>query len=426
MASLALFPKWNIRRSAHLVAGRAAAPISWNERHAVGADAFEASIPALDRFDQAADSSRYVPLPDNWFVALSDVVDSTSAIAAGQYKAVNLAGAATISGVANALGGKLSLFAFAGDGAHIAVPPDQAETTATALLRVARWVQRDLNLELRVGMVRMSDVRRAGFDVKAAFWQASDHVRYAMFTGGGLDWADERLKDGQIRLPPAEDEEDPDLTGLSCQWGPILPRNGRIVSLIVKRTKGAPEHAYAQATARVLSLLADAGGLNPVPVEGPAVPSPRRSLALQSRIARGGTVAWRRYVQVLGTTVIAWLLFRTGLRVGRFDPTQYRREMAANSDFMKYDDGLLMTIDCSEPTIAKLRETLNDAEASGVLRFGLHIQHEALLTCIAPVVTTSAHMHFVDGADGGYASAARMLHAAPVSEAGSTPAAGSL
>src|SRR6476659_10148598 len=37
-------------------------------------------IPELDRFIEAADSNLYVPMPDGWWVGVSDVVDSTGAI----------------------------------------------------------------------------------------------------------------------------------------------------------------------------------------------------------------------------------------------------------------------------------------------------------------------------------------------------------
>ena len=77
--------------------------------------------PVLTQFVQVADGSLYIPLPADWKVGTSDVVNSTAALAAGRYKSVNFAGAATISAVSNALGGRLPLFVFGGDGAHFAV-----------------------------------------------------------------------------------------------------------------------------------------------------------------------------------------------------------------------------------------------------------------------------------------------------------------
>ena len=80
-------------------------------------------MPVLEQFSQVADPSRYIPLPDDWHIGVSDVVNSTSTIEAGRYKAVNVAGAATISAVANALDGDLSLFVFGADGGRFAVSP---------------------------------------------------------------------------------------------------------------------------------------------------------------------------------------------------------------------------------------------------------------------------------------------------------------
>ena len=367
------------------------------------------TVPVLQDFAQVADPSNYAPLPGDWRVGVSDVVNSTGAIEGGRYKAVNLAGAATISAVSNALGGALPVFAFGGDGAHFAVPPDQADIAAEALRRVAFWAERDLGLRLRVGMVAVDEVRAAGLDVSVAFWSASDDVRYAMFTGGGLAWVERRLKAGAIQNQPAGTEQEPDLTGLSCQWGPINARRGKIASLIVRPLPDASREHFAAIVADVVVLLEGTGSLNPVPVQGPDVGWPSGAAALQSRVARRGQSLFRRRLNLRLINGISWLVFKLGLRIGGFDPNRYRREIAANTDYRKFDDGLMMTVDCSAETIARLRDILDAARREGVLRYGLHMQDSALMTCVVPSATTSNHMHFVDGAAGGYALAAKQM-----------------
>ena len=84
---------------------------------------FYDGVPVFDRFADIADPSRYQPLPDDWVLGLADVVQSTQAIADNRYKAVNMAGAAVIAAVANALGNRDFPFVFGGDGASFAVPP---------------------------------------------------------------------------------------------------------------------------------------------------------------------------------------------------------------------------------------------------------------------------------------------------------------
>lgn len=369
------------------------------------------SIPVLDHFSEVADSSQYVPLPADWVICVSDVVNSTAAMEAGRYKAVNLAGAGTISAVSNALSGDLSLYVFGGDGAGFAVAPDQSHTAREALSRTAGWAERDLRLDLRVGMIRVSDIRTAGHDVRVAFWQASEHVRYTMFTGGGMEWATEQLKSGTIRLEASSPEEDPDLTGLSCQWGSIQPRNGKILSLIVKRGIAVEENRFAELLSQIIGILEGTGSLNPVPEEGPKAVLQPSALKLQAKLPNGNGLRATRQARVVVTAVFSWLIFKLGIRFGGFEPDRYRREMAANTDFRKYDDGLLMTVDCSTQTIEKLKVILSAAENAGQIRYGMHEQDEAMMTCVAPSVLSSDHVHFVDGAGGGYTAAAKHLSA---------------
>ncbi len=372
-------------------------------------DGWLATVHVLAEFAQVADPAQYVSLPDDWHIGVSDVVNSTGAIEAGRYKAVNLAGAGTISAVANEFGGDLPLFVFGGDGARFVVPPDQAERAADALSRVAMWAQRDLDLDLRVGMTTVAAARAAGFDVRAVFWQASAHVRYAMFTGGGLEWADAQLKRGVIGLAPANIDDEPDLTGLSCQWGPVLPKQGKILSLIVKPGRVASPTHFAHIISQTIAILEDTESLNPVAPEGPDVRWPSASLALQSRVAQQSRSLWWRRLRAPAISTLIWLIFKLGKRIGGFDPNRYRREITENTDFRKFDDGLLATVDCAPDVVEKLRTLLDDAADAGVIRYGMHMQDSALMTCVVPSVMNSAHMHFVDGAGGGYASAAKQL-----------------
>ena len=54
---------------------------------------------------------------------------------------------------------------------------------------------------------------------------------------------------------------------------------------------------------------------------------------------------------------------------------------------------------------------LAQAASDGTVRYGLHRQDAAMMTCFTPSVMRSDHVHFIDGARGGYASAATALKA---------------
>lgn len=105
------------------------------------------------------------------------------------------------------------------------------------------------------------------------------------------------------------------------------------------------------------------------------------------------------------------LSFRTGVTLGGFNARRYLRELARNTDFRKFDDGLKMTIDIDAAGLGKIEALLEEASAQGICDYGLHSQVSALLTCIVPSHRRRDHMHLVDGGGGGYAIAAQHMKA---------------
>src|SRR5271154_2763853 len=111
---------------------------------------FYATVPVRRGFRSLMDPAQYVPLPDDWLVGIADIVQSTKAIAEKRYKAVNMAGAAVIASVTNALGGREFPFVFGGDGASFAIAPGDREHAHSALAATAAWAAGELGLNLRV------------------------------------------------------------------------------------------------------------------------------------------------------------------------------------------------------------------------------------------------------------------------------------
>ena len=63
--------------------------------------------------------------------------------------------------------------------------------------------------------------------------------------------------------------------------------------------------------------------------------------------------------------LIAWALFKMNLRIAGFDPSRYRRQIALNTNYRKYDDGLIMTTDCTEAAIKVIERRLENARLAG-------------------------------------------------------------
>jgi hypothetical protein len=258
-------------------------------------------------------------------------------------------------------------------------------------------------------MIPISDIRAQGFDVRVARYAPSDHISIAMFTGGGLAWADAAMKQGKIAVPAAERGARPDLSGLSCRYEEIRSSRGLVLSLVV--VPGADADAFRAAIehiARIVEATPEAS--RPVPGQMLRLKWPPQGADLEARASRRpGEPLWLRKIKVLIWTLFAVTIMRLGIKVGGFIPAKYTRELIDNSDFRKFDDSLRMVLDCTAELADEIEAHLADCAARGILRYGTHRQHAAMMTCFTPSPARSNHVHFIDGVNGGYAIAASAL-----------------
>lgn len=371
---------------------------------------FTRGLPVRKEFYSVLDDAFYRPAPDDWLIAVSDVVGSRKAIANGQYKAVNMAGVAMISALMNALDTQEMPFIFGGDGSAIICAPSDRAVVERVMGETVAWVRDDLGLELRAALVPVSVVRADGVDVLVQATQVSAAVNNYAFRGGGISRAEALMKAGQFAVAPAAPGARPDLTGLSCRWSPIKSPGESIVSIIIEAAENAEERFPEKAT-RLMELAGMNSGRPASPMKGANLRFtwPPKYLDLEARATRGeGSVRMRRAFLYLAT-LIPWFLDRTGIVVGGFDPKRYKEFTSLNTDYRKFQDGLRITVSLGEMELKKLTEFLESERKAKNLRYGLCVQDSAILTCYVPSVTSDAHFHFLDGAGGGYAQAAENM-----------------
>lgn len=375
-------------------------------------DDFYQNLPTIDQFQRLSEPESYHDMPDDWWVFCADIIDSTHIIQSGQYKAVNTVGAAVITAQLNALPQIKFPYAFGGDGAVFAVPASVVDTARDALNAVRSWAKDAFDIDLRAALVSASDVRNHGYSLGVARYRVSDNADYAMFHGGGISWVEDQMKAGKLSLPMPSHASPPDLTGLSCRWTPIEAQHGIILSLIIAPRRDASEEAMEQVHKHIIALsesLSREG--HPIPEKGPAFRLSTDGIRIEVATAKSRLASLMRYVGPILTSLLALFLFRTNLSVAGFNPGHYLRTQTENADFRKFDDCLKMTLDCDQSTVSRIRDALDKAQIRGLLDYGMFEQSEALMTCIVPSLMQDDHMHFVDGAGGGYAMAAAQLKA---------------
>lgn len=370
---------------------------------------FYLGITVFRDFRKLMDDANYQPIPDDWMIGIADIVDSTSAIRRNEYKSVNAAGAAVIAAVTNALSHQSFPFVFGGDGASIAIASENLNSARDAMSATATWVRDVFQLEMRIALVPVSAIRAHGQDIRIARYGPSPDVSYAMFTGGGLSWADTAAKRGEFAVQLNLDGALPDLSGLSCRFQKMHSKHGVILSIIIIPTLIGSHESFRSLIENLIAMIeASNQAGSPVPERGPSLRWPPEDwdIALHAR-TRGPAIFRKMWIQIYA--VFSYLAMRYGVPFGHYSPNRYLRELVANTDFRKYDDGLRMTLDCSEEVADHIEQSLNSAVRENVAYSGLHRQNEALITCFTPSTSRSDHIHFIDGANGGYALAALAL-----------------
>ena len=378
------------------------------------AGGFFADLPVLATAADSFDTSRYRPAPDDWVLVVTDIVDSTVAIANGQHKTVNFVAAMAIGALKNLCAPVSLPFLFGGDGSVVMVPPHHAEAARLALARVRGFALREFGLRLRVGQTPVAVLRQFGSNVSVGRFEPTPGNSFGVFLGGGVAMLETAVRGGGdpalqvlVAIPMELDDGQPvDLSGLTCRWNPLQSGRGKMVTLILH---GAADPGAIHA--HVMQLAGQGGDARPVRRDTLSSSWPPKGFMLEVRASRGDKPMWKAILKVLIDTLIARLFFLLHRPMGGFDPDKYLDEVTSNTDFCKHDETVSFVIDCPLDCVASIRAYLDQQMAAGVLRYGMNVSETALMTCIVTSPTQNLHVHFVDGGDGGYTSAAKTMKA---------------
>ncbi len=378
-------------------------------------DLFYNGLAPFYDFPEFVEIDAYEPVPNDWIVMISDVRGSTRAIEEGHYKDVNMVGAASITAVLNTCGDIEVPFVFGGDGGTVAVPGSLRKAACDALIGLQAISQATFGLSLRVGAIPVADLRAKGVDVRVRKYELSTGNYLAMFAGGGVELSDSLLKSappGSPYLLEAQSEVgEPNLQGLSCRWEPLIPRSGRMMTIMVQGTKSDPAD-QSSLLRDVVQKISDLLGHRlqesaPASVHSMKFRWPPRGLESEARATAGGQRFLRRYFAVLASSLIQFWCERFDRQAGPYNAPVYRGELRSNTDFQKYDGILRMVLDVSESQAEHIEQHLEREHDAGRLVYGVHVADTALMTCLVFSLEQSKHVHFVDGSDGGFARAAQ-------------------
>lgn len=378
---------------------------------------FYHDLPGLKSFLDITNPQNFTDVPDDWYIVITDICGSTQAIAAGRYREVNLLGACSISVVLNIAKAIEIPFVFGGDGATLLVPPVLLEKSKQALAEVRYLAKNAFDMDLRVGIVPVSTVTKAGYEVEVAKLNISENYSQAMFTGGGLNHATDLIK--YPATAPAyalanSSTARADLSGVECRWQDIPSRHGEILSLMVLAMTHHHEknyEIYRDVLEKIQESYGDDDYLNPVVPNRLKLTFSSKKLLAETKL-RAKSDRWldqRLYLlQIKIENLIGFYLMKFRIKVGVMHWGNYRDIISASTDYKKFDDALRMTIAGTATQREKLVNYLEEQFKGGQLVYGVHTSNRALMTCLI-FERHGRQVHFIDAADGGYTTAAKLM-----------------
>lgn len=377
---------------------------------------FYTSLRAFQTFSDLSKNEHFVTAPEDWHVVLTDIAGSTKAVQEGRAKEVNMIGASAITCVMNALGNSQFPYVFGGDGATLLVSSDQLLLIKPQLEQLIAHCQVQFGLTLRVGIVSIAVLRSTGREVLVGKYELSPGNVLAQFRGGGLSEAERLIKTKDpsaellaAPLPETSSEVPLNLNGLSCRLQPLKSVHGHYLTLLIQpQLANAESSELSLLLSQILEDLRRIVGkfdneLNPQKLSQLKWKWWSPSLLLEAKL--NGT-HWFKIVFEVAFVKILDLL---NLKVGGFDGTRYKQEVVLNSDSKKFDEVLRMVLDCTLEQAVEIENMLNTYRNKKLIAFGIHKSSEALMTCMVQSATQNQHVHFIDGAGGGYTLAAVQL-----------------
>ncbi|WP_055074641.1 DUF3095 domain-containing protein [Pseudanabaena sp. 'Roaring Creek'] len=378
---------------------------------------FYADLPVLQNFADITYSANFSDIPNDWAVIITDVTESTKAIAEGKYKDVNLLGACSIIVILNIVGDLEIPFVFGGDGASILIPSKFINEAEQSLLAVQKLASEEFKLSLRVGIVPLTAIT-SNYDIKIAKLRISENYNQAILRGGGISYATRLVKDAattDLYSPKYINENAiADFSGLECRWQDIPTRHDEILSLIVMAT--APSQSqidllYREIINQIDRIYGRGEECHPAISTNLALGFEDKNLLSETRVfttTQNWLARWFYLWKIRLINLLGAILMNSRIRVRGFNWGDYKKIVSESTDFKKFDDVLRMVISGRIKQRQTLMNYLDKKFREGRLVYGFHVSDRALMTCLV-FERDGRQVHFIDGADGGYALAAKKM-----------------
>ena len=317
---------------------------------------FYANLPVLNSFFEVSKAQNYHALPDDWYIGVTDIKDSTGAIQNNQYKRVNILGASPIIGIMNKTDRADLPYTFGGDGCAICFPKKYKQSIRQVFKSCQAIGESEYELHLRTAIIPVRKIKEEGHQIDVARFQVSPMYSQAVFTGGGINYAEDLLKEHEnspYHIKNEGDIPDIDYTGLECRWQEVHPPGKSVISILVQcnPAHSNPEKVYDRVLKKMSSTFGFDDKTNPILTSELGMHMSVPALWHETKFRTFGQGWLQRFKYVLKVelqTLLGKIFMKLGYQSSKTDWTHYKSDLSLNSDHRKFDDMLRLVIQADQ------------------------------------------------------------------------------
>ena len=349
-------------------------------------------------------------VPNDWFVIVTDILDSTTAIKNGFHNDVNLIATGSIITVLNTikkLDKKTSIpYFFGGDGASLIVPQDLYKVVFLALENYSKHVRKNFKLSLRVGEMKVEDVYKSGATLRIAKLKLNSFLITPVVIGNGLKFAEKSIKDNFIETIELDKTKfSIDLEGMECRWDEIKPNSEEkkvICLLVMCKDESKQAEIFTTIMDEIDYIFGELSLRTPIT---------SLKLELNTSFSKIRKEMYARLGKFDSKYLIKnWLITNLGKYYFKFfkEGKAYLYKVSQLSDTIMLDGSINTVFSGTDMQINKLKLLLDSLESDKKIIYGMHATYASIMSCYIED-RDEKHIHFVDGTEGGYTTASREL-----------------
>ncbi len=345
-------------------------------------------------------------VPKDWHVVITDIKGSTAAVESGLNETVNFIATGSIVAVLNlAFKAKISIpFFFGGDGATFIVPSILIDLALKKLTMFRKNTLQNFNLNLRVGTIPVAQLYDEGYQINICKFAVNEYLSIPIVLGDGLNYAESLIKAEDYVFQGEDFVEELDLNGMQCRWDKIAPPENinEVITLLVMAPKIENQAmAFSKVMGSIDKIYGGIKERQPISVDKLKFNSTFQRMSTEMR-ARIGRIKFFELVRDWFVNSFGTIYFLTP------NGKRYLNRLVETSDTLVLD-GKINTVICgNEQQRIKLINILDELEKTNDIIYGIFKSSDSVMSCYVRDLKDD-HIHFVDGAGGGYTQAAKML-----------------